>query len=337
MRALIVHELGAAPAPGTRPFPEPGPGEVRVRIAACGLNFADLLMIGGTYQDRVAPPFVPGMEIAGTVDAAGPGVTALAPGARVAVAAGTGGLAEYGVFPAARCTPVPEGISLADAAALQIVYGTAHLALTRRARLAPGETLVVLGAAGGTGLAAVETGRLLGARVIAVARGAERMAAARAAGAETAIDAETPDLRAALKAAGGADVIFDPVGGAAADAAMGALRPEGRYLVIGFASGDVPRFASNRLLVKNVDVIGFWWGGYEAFRPAAMAESLSAVFGWAAGGRLSAHVSNVLPFERAAEGLALLRDRKATGKVVIAVSPEAMADLAPDLAPDQAP
>jgi NADPH2:quinone reductase len=294
---------------------------LRVRIAACGINFADTLMVAGTYQDMPSHPFALGMELAGTVDAAGPGTAGPAPGTRVAVFAGSGGLAEYGVFPVDRCLPLPDAMPFDIAAGFQVAYGTSHLALTRRARLAPGETLAVLGAAGGVGLTAVEIGAALGARVIAVARGANRLAAARAAGATVLIDSDaTPDLTAALRAEGGVDVLYDPIGGPAAEAALRAVRPEGRMLVIGFASGAVPALAANRLMVKNIDVIGFYWGGYMAFRPAALHQSLSALVELYIAGRLSPQISHRLPLSRAAAALDLLRDRKAVGKVVVTIA-----------------
>ncbi|SIO56656.1 NADPH2:quinone reductase [Rhodovulum sp. ES.010] len=317
MRALQIAEFGADPTLVETALPEPGPGEVRVRIAACGLNFADLLMAEGRYQERPDPPVTLGMELAGTVEALGPGVDDALRGRRVAVFAGSGGLAETGVFPAERCVPLPDAMPLADAAAFQVAYGTSHVALDHKAGLAPGETLLVLGAAGGVGLTAVEIGKRMGARVIAVARGAERLAVARAAGADHLIDSDTADLRAEVKALGGADVVYDPVGGDVFTAAMRACRPEARILVIGFASGDVPQIKANHLLVKNLTVMGLYWGGYLAFRPEVLTGSLATLFGWYAEGGLSPHVSHVLPLERALDGLELLRARKATGKVVI--------------------
>lgn len=316
----VVREFGADPVLAEAPLPVPGPGEVRVRIAACGLNFADLLLIRGTYQERPALPFVPGMELAGTVEALGPGVTAPAPGSRVMLFVGSGGLAEAGCFPAGRCLPVPDGVAFETAAAFQVAYGTSHLALTRRARLRAGETLLVLGAAGGVGLTAVEIGCRLGARVIAAARGADRVAVARQAGAHHAIDTTAADLRTAVRALGGADVVYDPVGGAAAAEALRTLRPEGRHLVIGFASGEVTQFAANHLLVKNLDVVGFYWGGYAGFLPEVLGTSLATLSGWLADGTIRPHVSHVVPLARAPEGLALLAGRRATGKVVVRIA-----------------
>jgi NADPH2:quinone reductase len=317
MRAFLCPAPGAEAGIAELAEPQPGPGEVVIAVAACGLNFADLLMLEGRYQDRPEPPFVPGLEAAGTVLAAGPGPCAFAPGDRVLALPRHGGLAERLAVPAARCLPLPASVPFAAAAALAIGHGTAHLALTDRARLAAGETLLVLGAAGGVGLAAVEVGKLLGARVLAVARGAERQAIARAAGADDVFDSDTPDLGARLRAAGGADVAFDPAGGAATVAALQALRPLGRLLVIGFASGEVPAFQGNRLLVKNHDVLGFWFGGYFAAAPARLAASLGSLLGWLADGRIAPRISATLPLERTAEGLARLRDRAATGKIVV--------------------
>lgn len=320
MRAFQIIVAGQPPALTDLPRPAPGPGELRVAIAACGLNFADLLMIEGKYQDTPAAPFTLGMELAGTVEALGPGVTGPAPGTRVAVFAGQGGLAEAGVFPAERCIPLPENVSFETAAALQIAHGTSHVALGYRAGLKPGETLVVLGAAGGVGLAAVEIGQLMGARVVAVARGADKLAVTQAAGADHLIDADTPDLRAALKGLGGADVVYDAVGGTLGEAGLAALRPGGRFLVVGFASGAQPQVKLNHLLVKNLTVHGLYWGGYLKLAPAVLADSLAQVFAWAAAGAIRPHVSHSLPLDRSAEALELLRGRKATGKVVVTMT-----------------
>ncbi|MFA7432219.1 MAG: NADPH:quinone oxidoreductase family protein [Gemmobacter sp.] len=317
MRAYRIGASGEAPQLCDIPRPEPGRGEALVRIHACGLNFADLLMIEGRYQERPDPPFTLGMEVAGTVEALGPGAAGPAPGSRVMAYVGRGGLADYGVFPAARCLPIPDAMPHEHAAAFPIAYGTSHLALAHRAGLQPGETLLVTGAAGGVGLTAVEIGKRIGARVIACARGEGRLAAARAAGADHLIDSTTADLRAEVKALGGADVVYDPVGGDTFMAALRATRPEGRLIPIGFAGGEVPRIPANLLLVKNLTVIGLYWGGYAGFRPEVLGESLATLLGWYAGGGLAPHVSHRLPLERAAEALALLRERKSTGKVVV--------------------
>lgn len=317
MRAFVIEDFGAVPILRDIAVPEPGTGEVRVNIAACALNFADLLMIEGRYQERPTPPVTLGMELAGTVDSVGADVQGLVPGDRVAVYAGHGGLAEAGVFEAARCTRIPDGMAFDTAAALQIAHGTGYLGLVRRGRLQAGETLLVLGAAGGVGLAAVEIGKLVGARVIASARGAARLEIARRAGADHLIDSETEDLRLAVKALGGADVVFDPVGGAAFTDAFRALRPEGRLLCIGFASGEVPQIAANQLLVKNIDMIGLNLGGYLRFNPGALRDSIGQVLDWASAGKLAPHGSHRFELQDAAKALEVLRQRRSTGKIIV--------------------
>ncbi|NCO22134.1 MAG: NADPH:quinone oxidoreductase family protein [Rhodobacterales bacterium] len=298
----------------------PGPGEVAVRIAACGLNFADLLMAEGRYQEKPPLPFTLGMELAGTITALGAGVEGLTVGTRVAVFSGHGGLAQVGVFAAQRCVPLPDAMPFDHAAAFQVAYGTAHVALAHRARLQEGETLLVLGAAGGVGLAAVEIGKRMGARVIACARGASKLSVAQAAGADHLIDSDTDDLRGALKAMGGVDVVFDPVGGDLFRAALRACNPEARIVIVGFASGDVPQVPANHLLVKNITLMGYYWGGYMTFKPAVLTDSLKQLYAWYVAGQLHPHISHHLPLSRAAEGLDLLRGRASIGKVVITIA-----------------
>ena len=320
MLAYQLSAAGAVPALVDLPLPDPAEGEIRLAIAACGLNFADLLMLKGTYQDTPAPPFVPGMEVAGVIDAVGAGVSHLAPGMRVAVFGGKGGLAEYGCFPASRAVVLPEGMDMIRAAALQVAYGTSHLALAHKAHLQPGETLLVLGAAGGVGLTAVEIGRAMGARVVACARGADKLEVARKAGAEHLIDSDTQDIREACKALGGLDVVYDPVGGDQFTAAFRACRPEGRLLCIGFASGDVPQVPANHLLVKNLSVIGLNWPAFFGFNPGLVTGSLATLMDWLAEGRIAPHVSHVLPLAQASKALDLLRRRVSTGKVVVTMA-----------------
>lgn len=317
MRAFRKSDSDAPAACLSVDIPQPAAGQIRVKIAACGLNFADLLMLKGQYQDTPATPFTLGMEVAGTVDALGEGVTEPAIGTRIAVFSGSGGLADYGCFDANRAVPLPDGMPMTDAAAFLIAYGTSHLALAHRARMQPGETLLVLGAAGGVGLTAVEIGKLMGATVIACARGADKLDAARKAGADHLIDAATDDLRQIVKDLGGADVVYDPVGGDQWQAAFRACKPEARLLPIGFASGDVPQIPANHLLVKNLSVLGVYWGGYMKFAPQAVTDSLRELLDWYAAGRLKPHVSHILPFDQVADGLELLRSRASTGKVVI--------------------
>jgi len=320
MKAFQVHSHTTPPKMTDVAMPDPAAGEIRLRIHACGLNFADLLMVTGTYQDTPDLPFTLGMEVSGVVDALGTGVDTFAVGDRVAVFGGQGGLAEYGCFDARRAVRLPDGMSMVDAAAFQIAYGTSHVALEHRARLQPGETLLVLGAAGGVGLTAVEIGKLMGATVVACARGAARLEAARAAGADHLIDAESQDIRTEMKALGGADVVYDPVGGAQFEAAFRSCKPEARLLPIGFASGEVPQIKANHLLVKNLSVLGVYWGGYIQFRPEIVTQSLATLMEWYGVGKLKPHVSHRLRFETVAEGLELLRTRKSTGKVVVEIT-----------------
>ncbi len=319
MQAFRIETKGTPARLCDTPEATVGDNQVRVEIRACGLNFADLLMQKGTYQDTPEPPFTLGMEIAGIVTEIGNNVTDLKLGDRVAVYSGQGGLAESGVFDADRAIPVPDSMSFEDAAAIQIAYGTSHIALEHRARLQPGETLLVTGAAGGVGLTAVEIGKLMGATVIAQARGRDKLAVAQKAGADHLIDADE-DLREQVRALGGADVVYDAIGGDVFKAAFRATNPEGRLLPIGFAGGEVPQIPANHLLVKNLTVVGVYIGGYLNFRPEVVHDSFTTLFRWHSEGRIKPHISHILPLQDVAEGLQLLRDRKSTGKVVIRIN-----------------
>jgi NADPH:quinone reductase len=319
MRTMRIVELGRPLELHEVPDPVPGPGEVLLRVHACGLNFADTLLAAGRYQEKPALPFAPGLEVCGTVAALGPGATAPAPGTRVAGLCGAGGLAELVALPAAACAPVPAAMDDAEAAGFLVAYGTSHVALAFLARLRPGETLLVTGASGGVGLTAVELGALMGARVVAVARGADKRAVAAKAGAELAFDPDD-DIAAELKALGGADVVYDTVGGALFDACLRAAGPGARLLPIGFAGGAVPQLPANRLLVKNLTVIGFYFGAWVRMHPAAARASLETLFAWHGLGRLRPHVGHLLPLEQANAALDLIRDRAATGKVVVRIA-----------------
>ncbi len=296
--------------------PSPGSGELLLEIHASALNFADLLMVEGRYQDTPPLPFTPGLEAAGRIVALGDDISDFKIGDRVAVFAPQGGLAEMGVFDVGRAIRIPDAVSYEAAAASLIAYGTSLLALESQARLQPGETLLVTGAAGGVGLTAVEIGKLLGARVIAQARGAEKLAVAEAAGADHLIDA-SEDLRQRVKDLGGADVVYDAVGGETWTAAFRATNPGGRLLPIGFAGGEVPQIPANHLLVKNLTVIGFYLGGLVKLRPDVGRATFDRLMQWLAEGRISPHISHRLPLSETARGLELLRSRKATGKVVM--------------------
>lgn len=300
--------------------PEPKAGEVRVRVAAAGINFPDALIVQKKYQVQPPLPFTPGTELAGTVDALGEGVRGIAVGDRVLAYVGVGGFAEYACVPADLVAPVPRGVADDVAAAFTLTYATAHHALFDRGRVKAGETLLVLGAGGGVGLAAVDLGRLAGARVIAAASSVEKLHAARERGAEALIDYGREDLREALKAATrgrGVDVVYDPVGGALTEAAVRALAWRGRLLVIGFAQGDIPRIPANLLLLKEALAIGVYWGGFAQREPEANRAMLAELFGWLAAGRLQPHVSRRYALDDVPRALRALLDREAVGKLVV--------------------
>ena len=317
MQALQVVAFGESPEFCEVKVPLLASHQVLLKIKACGLNFADLLMIRGSYQDTPEPPFTIGLELAGEIIDIGADVTRLKVGQQVAVYSGKGGLAQYGVFDAERCVAIPDGLDVITAAGFQIAYGTSHIALNHRAQLKQGETLVVLGAAGGVGLTAVEIGKCLGARVIAVTHGDEKLTVASRAGADHVIDANSGDLHGQIKSLGGADVVYDPVGGDQFSDLFRATNPDGRILIIGFASGDIPQIKANHMMVKNISLLGVNWGAYLRFNPHALRESLATLIDWAVKGDLQPYISTVLPFSQTLQGLEMLTSRKATGKLVI--------------------
>ena len=319
MRAMQITELGKPLEMRNVVMPKPSGDEVLVRTQTCGLNFGDLLVVKGTYQEKPTLPATIGMELCGVVEDVGPNVKGLSVGQRVAAYSGFGGLAEYITLPTKICVPIPDLMTSVDAAAFLVAYGTSHVGLDYKANLKRGERLLVLGASGGVGLTAVELGKLMGAEVIACARGADKLAVAKAVGADHLLDTEHVDLRSAVKALGGADVVYDPVGGDLFNAALRSCNPEARLLPLGFASGAVPQVPANILLVKNLTVLGFYWGGYMRVNPKVLTDSFAVLFEWYIQGKLKPHVSHLLPFEQANEGLELLRSRKATGKVVIQI------------------
>lgn len=315
---MQVREMEGDPVPDTHGLGQPGPGQVLVRMHAAALNFADLLMAQGRYQETPPLPFIPGLEGAGEILAVGPEVS-LTPGTRVAVQA-QGTMAEANLFPASRCYPIPEGMTYEEAAGFLVAYGTSHLALTHLARLQAGQTLVVLGAAGGVGLTAVEIGAALGARVIAVARGKDKLQITREVGASDTLDSDDcPDLLAALREMGGVDVVYDPVGGALAEQAFAALRPGGRFLLIGFASGKPPVLPLNHALVKNIAIHGLYWGGYHQLDPDTLNKDIQALFDLYRAGKLHPHAGAVVKLQNLKDGYDLLRNRKATGKVIVSI------------------
>ncbi|NNJ68453.1 MAG: NADPH:quinone oxidoreductase family protein [Boseongicola sp.] len=317
MISLTVAAPDAVPTLITTQCPDPSETQIQVKIAATALNFADLLLTQGRYQDTPDFPLVPGLEIAGTVTALGAQVTRLKVGDRIAAITGHGGLAEYAVLDANRAIVLPETINFETAAAFQIAYATAHLALIRRARLAAGEKVVILGTAGGAGLAAVEVAKAAGATVIAAARGADRLKVAQKAGADITIDSAAEDLPETLLQHAPFDIVYDAVGGADGTAAARRLAPEGRHLLIGFASGDHPTLKPNHLLVKNIDVIGFNISAYSKVNPTALTDSLTTLLTWLASGQIRPHIGHRFPLSDANEALDLLKSRKATGKIIV--------------------
>ena len=302
------------------PLPEPGPGQVRIRIAAAGVNFPDALIVQKKYQLQPKLPFVPGTEVAGTVDAVGDDVPNLKNGDRVIAFVGIGGFAEYVCAAAALAVPIPNGVSDEVAAAFTLTYATSHHALFDRGQLKAGETLLVLGAGGGVGLAAVELGKVAGARVIAAASSQDKLAAAREQGADELINYATQDLREAVKSltnGNGVDVIYDPVGGPGTEAAIRSLAWRGRLLLVGFAQGEIPQVAANLLLLKGASAVGVFWGEFAKREPKANFAMLSELFKWLAQGKLKPHVSRIYALAETPRALQALLDRAVIGKLVI--------------------
>jgi NADPH2:quinone reductase len=305
--------------------PSPGPRQVLIDVRATGVNYADALMVAGRYQTRPEFPFSPGLETAGVVARCGEGVTRLAPGARVMAILAHGGFAEQALADEAEAFPIPDGMPFDEAGAFPIAYISSHVALRWQGRLEPGETLLVLGAAGGVGLAAVEIGKAMGARVIAGASTTERLAVARAHGADALVGYATESLTdrvMALTDGRGADVCFDPVGGALFDAALSSLGWGGRILLIGFVGG-VPRIPANRLLVKHRAALGSSLRYFRWHAPDRLRRSVEELLEWYRAGRLRPAVTRRLPLERGVEAIRLLTDRRAHGKVVVVAGPPA--------------
>jgi NADPH:quinone reductase len=324
MRAVICKEWGGPERLAVEDIPSPPLRDVAVRIAvyAAGLNFADLLIISGQYQEKPVLPFTPGAEIAGVITALGAGVKDFKTGDRVMALTSLGGFAEEAVVDAGRVVRIPDRMDFPAAAGFAVAYGTSHGALQWRTHLQPGEWLLVFGAAGGVGLTAVEIGKAMGAHVIACAAGPEKLDVAQKHGAEFGIDYSREDIRERVKAitgGRGANVIYDPVGGDAFDAGLRSIAWNGRIIIIGFAAGRIPQIPANIVLVKNIDVIGFYWGSYQSRKPELLRSSFTQLFQWSEEGKLKPHVSHQFDLANAAKALELLRDRKSTGKVVLRV------------------
>ena len=302
------------------PSPRPGPGEAVVTVKAASVNFPDVLIIQNKYQYKPPLPFSPGSELAGVVKELGEGVEGFKPGDKVIAFTAYGAFAEEVKTEATRLLPMPEGMDFASAAALLVTYGTSDHALRDRGALRAGETLLVLGAAGGVGLAAIEIGKALGARVIACASSAEKLAVCKAHGADAVINYAAEDLRNRIKVltdGRGVDVIYDAVGGAYTEPAFRSIAWRGRLLVVGFAAGEIPKLPLNLPLLKGATVVGVFWGDFARREPRRFAESVRQLGRWYAEGKLRPHVSQTFPLHRAAEALELMAARQVKGKVVL--------------------
>ena len=322
MRAVRVHELTGPSALRVDDVPDPvvSAGHVVIDVKACGVNFPDVLLTRGLYQFKPTAPFSPGGEAAGIVRAVGAGVTSVAVGDRVAATVLYGAFAEQLAVPELAVVKLPDAVGFEIGAATLLTYATTLHALADRAALKAGETLLVLGAAGGVGIAAVELGALTGARVIAAASTDDKLAFCRAHGATDVINYATEDLKERIKAltgGNGVDVVYDPVGGALAEAALRGTAWQGRYLVVGFASGDIPKIPLNLVLLKGCQIVGVFWGSFAMREPAKNRAHAEQIFAWVAAGKLAPAIDAVLPFSEAAEALGRLERRAVKGKLVL--------------------
>ncbi len=319
MRAILCEELGGPEKLALRELPEPEParGQVRIDVEAAGVNFPDLLIIQGLYQIRPPLPFSPGGEVAGTVSKVGEGVDAVAVGDRVIALTFYGGFASQVVVAEEQVTKIPDGVETRIAGGFGFTYATSYHALKHRAALKAGETLLVLGAAGGVGLAAVEIGAALGARVIAAASTEEKLELCKEHGASEGILYSEEDLKARLKALGGADVVYDPVGGDYSEPAFRGLKPGGRHIVIGFAAGSIPSIPLNLPLLKQSSIIGVAWGAWAMQHRAEQAAMLEELFAMLEKGQLRPHIHQSYPLEDAARALEDLAARRVKGKAIL--------------------
>jgi NADPH:quinone reductase len=337
MKALLCHTFGLPDTLQLLDVPPPtaGPGQVVIGVRACSANFPDTLMIQDRYQFKPPLPFAPGGEVAGVILSVGDGV-ALKPGDRVIALCGWGGFAEQVAVDARRCVPMPPGLDFVAGASLLYNYGTSYHALKDRAHLQPGETLLVLGAAGGVGLAAVELGKQLGARVIAAASSATKLAACQAKGADDLINYAEENLRDRIKEltnGRGVDVVYDPVGDQYAEPALRSLAWGGRYLVVGFAGGEIPKVPLNLALLKGSAIVGVFWGSFTEKEPAKSRQNLAELAQWYLAGKISPHIYHSYPLEHAAQALWDLMERRVIGKAVVVVGPP---EVAPEVAPPPA-
>jgi NADPH2:quinone reductase len=325
MKAVLCKQFGPPDSLLVEDLPSPraGPGEVVISVKAASLNFPDVLIIQNKYQFKPPLPFSPGSELAGVVKEIGPGVQRWRAGDKVIAFTTYGAFAEEVKTDASRLVPLPEKMDFVTGAAFLLTYATTDHALRDRAALAAGETLLVLGAAGGVGLAAIEIGKALGARVIACASSEEKLAVCRSHGADATINYATEDLRERIKAlteGRGVDVVYDPVGGPYTEPAFRSLAWRGRHLVVGFAAGEIPKLPLNLALLKGASVVGVFWGDFARRQPKEFAQSIGQLARWYADGKLKPHVSHTMPLEKAAEALKLMAARQVTGKLVLTVS-----------------
>jgi NADPH2:quinone reductase len=322
MRAVRVHELTGPTALRVDELPTPsvGAGQVLIDVRAAGVNFPDILITRGQYQFKPTTPFSPGGEAAGVVSAVGTGVSSIKIGDRVAATMLYGAYAEQVVVPELACVKLPDAVSFEVGAATLLTYLTTMHALVDRAALKSGESLLVLGAAGGVGTSAVELGALLGARVIAGASSADKLAFCREHGATEAIDYSKEDLKERIKSltsGNGVDVVYDPVGGALTELAVRGMAWQGRYLVVGFASGEIPKLPLNLVLLKGCQIVGVFWGSFAMREPARNRAHADQVFSWVAERKLNPAIDAALPFTEAAEALARIERRQVKGKLVL--------------------
>jgi len=322
MRALVCREYGPPDSLVIEEHddPVPGPGQVCIDVAAAGINFPDVLSIAGKYQVKTPTPFIPGNEAAGIVAAIGDGVTRHAVGDKVIINCTGGAFAEKCVADVATTAPLPDSLSFEQGAGFSVTYGTSAHALRQSANLKPGETVLVLGAAGGVGISAVEVAKAMGTRVIAAASSEEKLAFARSAGADETINYSTTPLKETVKeltGGKGADVVYDPVGGELADQAFRATAWHGRYLVIGFASGDIPRFPANIALLKEASIIGVWWGTWAMKNPELQRQNMLEMAKLVRSGKVSPRVTESYSLDRFAAAFKAITERRALGKVTL--------------------
>ena len=322
MRALICREYGPVESLVIEDVddPVPGDGEVVIDVAAAGINFPDLLIIAGKYQVKTPTPFVPGNEAAGVVAAVGQGIERFAPGDKVVAYTTGGAFAEKFRVPQRTVMPLPAGLDFEQAAGFMVTYGTSYHAFRQRAQLASGETVLVLGAAGGVGIAAVEIAKAMGARVIAAASSAEKLEFAKQAGADEFINYSEQPLKETVKAltdGAGVDVVYDPVGGELAEQALRATAWHGRYLVVGFASGTIPKLPANLALLKEASIIGVWWGTWVEKNPGPNIENITELAAMIGEGKLAPRITEAHNFDNYPDAFAAIRERRARGKVIL--------------------